>query len=81
MDTQQQPERKTKYTPAHKRLMDQWRENNREQFNALCRKASAVYYEKNREKKNKANLERYYKKKAEKLRLQENTADSPILSI
>ena len=81
MDAQQQPERKTKYTPAHKRLMDKWRENNRDQFNALCRKASAVYYEKNREKKNKANLEWYHRKKAEKLRLQENTADSPILSI
>ena len=69
------------YTEKTKISMDKWRKKNREHFNALCRKASAVYYEKNREKKNKANLEWYHKKKAEKLRLQENTADSPILII
>ena len=60
-------EHKGTYTETHKRIMQKWRENNRERFNAICRKASAVYYEKNKEKKNKADLERYYKRKAEKL--------------
>ena len=44
-----------------------WRENNRDRLNAICRKASAIYYEKNKEKKNKADLERYYRKKIEKI--------------
>ena len=43
-----------------------WRENNRDRLNAICRKASAIYYEKNKEKKNKADLERYYRKKIDK---------------
>jgi hypothetical protein len=74
-------ERKGTYTQAHKRLMDKWRENNHERFNAICRKASAVYYQKNKEKKNKADLERYYRRKAAKLQQLQDVIDSqtPII--
>ena len=58
------PKNKGTYTEKTKISTDKWRKINREHFNAVCRKASALYYEKNREKKNRANLERYYKKKA-----------------
>ena len=49
-----------------------WRDNNRDRLNVIYRKASAVYYEKNKEKKNRADLERYYKKKAEKALTEKN---------
>ena len=60
------------YTVEQKERLRKWRENNHEKFNAICRKASAVYYEKNKEAKNKANLERYHRKRAEKIRLKES---------
>ena len=66
------PECKGTYTQTHKRLMDKWRENNPERFKAICRKASAVYYQKNKEKKNKADLEQYYRKKATKIKTYKN---------
>lgn len=55
-----------------KKLHQIWRENNRDRLNVIYRKASAVYYEKNKERKNKADLERYYRKKAEKAQIKEN---------
>jgi len=56
-------ETKTTYTESAKKAMRKWRENNREKSNAVCRRASAVYYEKNKEKKKKEVLERYYRNK------------------
>jgi len=61
-----------------KKLHQIWRENNRDRLKVIYRKASAIYYEKNKEKKNKADLERYYRKKVEKAQMKE---DPEILSI
>ena len=58
-------------TERRKKLHQLWRENNREKLKVIYRKASAAYYEKNKEKKNRADLERYYRKKAEKARMEE----------
>ena len=66
-------------TERRKKLHQLWRENNREKLKVIYRKASAIYYEKNKEKKNKADLERYYKKKAEKARMEENQGIPQII--
>ena len=63
----QSEQNKGTYTDRQKQILRKWRQNNREKFNAVCRKASAVYYEKHKEQKKRANLERYYRRKVEKL--------------
>ena len=62
-----------------KKLHQRWRENNRDKLKIIYRKASAIYYEKNKEKKNRADLERYYRKKAEKARIEENQGIPQII--
>ena len=59
------------YTEKQKKYLRKWRENNREKFNEVCRKAMAVYYMKNKEAKNKADRDRYHRKKAEREKLLE----------
>ena len=54
------------YTDNQKERLRRWRQNNRERFNEICKKATAVYYLKNKEAKNKADRERYHRKKAER---------------
>ena len=56
-------ENKTTYTESRKRALRKWRENNHEKVNEINKKASAVYYSKNKEKKQRENLERYHRKK------------------
>lgn len=53
-------------TTAQKKAIYTWREKNTEKYNELCRKASAIYYEKHKDEKKKKALERYYKKKQER---------------
>ena len=62
-----------------KKLHQRWREHNRDKLKIIYRKASAIYYEKNKEKKNRADLERYYRKKAEKARIEENQGIPQII--
>ena len=57
-------ENKGSYTEKQKQYIMTWRKKNREKFNEVCRKANAVYYQKNKEKKNQADLARYRRKKA-----------------
>ena len=77
METEQT--NKGTYTEKRKQYLRKWRDNNREQFNEICKKAMAVYYLKNKEAKNKADRERYQRKKAEKLRLlEEKDKEEPI---
>ena len=57
-------ENKGSYTEKQKQYIMTWRKKNREKFNEVCRKANAVYYQKNKEKKNQADRERYQKRKA-----------------
>lgn len=52
---------------SQKRANTKWRENNKEYFNELCRNNMKTYYEKNREEKIAKALERYYRKKLEKI--------------
>ena len=59
---------------SQKRANCRWRENNKEYFNELCRNNMRIYYEKNREEKAAKALERYYKKKLEKI--QNETAEN-----
>jgi hypothetical protein len=66
-------------TERQKKLHQLWREKNRDRLKVIYRKASAVYYEKNKEKKNKADLERYYRKKAEKAQLEQNQQPPQII--
>jgi len=56
-------EKKTTYTDSRKRALRKWREKNPEKVNEINKKASAVYYLKNKERKQRENLERYYRKK------------------
>ena len=66
---ERETENKGTYTDKQKERLRRWRQNNKDKFNEVCRKASAVYYEKHREERNRANLERYHRKKAEKAQL------------
>lgn len=51
------------YTEAQKRANKKWREKNKERFQKYQLKYSRSYYEENKEKIRKRNLERYYEKK------------------
>lgn len=51
------------YTPAQKRANKKWREKNKEHFQKYQLDYSRNYYEQNKEKIRKRNLERYYEKK------------------
>ena len=62
-----------------KKLHRVWRENNRDRLKVVYRKASAIYYETNKEKKNKADWERFYRKKVEKAQMQGNPEILPII--
>ena len=64
-------ENKGTYTEKQKVRLRRWRQNHKEKFNEVCRKASAVYYEKNKEERNRVNLERYHRKKVEKALLEQ----------
>jgi hypothetical protein len=51
------------YTEAQKRANKKWREKNKERFQKYQLNYSRSYYEENKEKIRKRNLERYYEKK------------------
>ena len=67
------------FTERRRKLHLMWREKNRDKLKVIYRKASAIYYEKNKEKKNKADLERYYRKKSEKAKLEQNQQTPQII--
>jgi len=48
------------YTEAHKRATDKWRQNNREEYNVLCRVSYKNYYERNTERVRQQKLDRYF---------------------
>ena len=51
------------YTPAQARANKKWREKNKENYQKYQLDYSRNYYEQNKEKIRKRNLERYYEKK------------------
>ena len=51
------------YTEAQKRATNNWRKNNKDKWNELCRENNKIYYENNKEEKRQKNLDRYYVKR------------------
>ena len=50
------------YTEAQKKASYKWRENNKESYNTYMAEHMKKQYEKNKDQKNKINLQRYYVK-------------------
>lgn len=68
--SQPQPQKVySSYTPSQAKANKKWADKNKEKLLEYGRRYGKTYYEQNKEKIKKKNLERYHKKKAEKLNL------------